>query len=102
MEMTRIRSARTAGAAVRPDVPIASMDRVGTNPVPGVLHRDRFRHQPHRRRRGTVAFEALYAMWIPSLPMMPAIEDRLTIDPPPLAIIAGTACLMQGTRRSHL
>ena len=29
-----------------------------------------------------------------SLPMMPAIDDRLTIDPPPLAIMAGIACLM--------
>ncbi|HEY0422138.1 MAG TPA: hypothetical protein VGC82_02325 [Rhodopila sp.] len=42
----------------------------------------------------TAAFAALYAMWILSLPMMPAIKDRLTTDPPPLAIIAGTACLM--------
>src|SRR5438477_12765188 len=25
---------------------------------------------------------------------MPAIDDRLTIDPPPLATMAGTACLM--------
>ena len=42
----------------------------------------------------TAAFEALYAMWTCSLPMMPAIDDRFTMDPPPPAIIAGIACLM--------
>src|SRR5712672_54340 len=33
-------------------------------------------------------------MWTCSLPMTPAIDDRLTIDPPPLATIAGIAYLM--------
>jgi hypothetical protein len=30
-------------------------------------------------------------MWTCSLPMIPAIDDRLTIDPPPLATIAAPA-----------
>ena len=33
-------------------------------------------------------------MWTCSLPMTPAIDDRLTIDLPPLATIAGIAYLM--------
>jgi hypothetical protein len=36
-------------------------------------------------------------MWTCSLPMMPAIDDRLTIDPPPLAIMARTAKLTEFT-----
>ena len=90
--MTRIRSARTAGSAVRPDVRIAGMTPGCTElarmlsfacctAVAFVISR-------------TAAFEALYAMWTCSLPIMPAIDDRLTMEPPPAAFIAGMACLM--------
>src|ERR1051325_7258691 len=90
--MTRMRSARTAGSAVRPDVRIGGM-------IPGWTELQRILSFACCTATDlvisrTAAFEALYAMWTCSLPMMPAIDDRLTIEPPPLAIIAGIACLM--------
>src|SRR5271165_1304361 len=37
-------------------------------------------------------------MWTCSLPMTPAIDDRLTIDPPSLAIMACSAAIWMGKR----
>ena len=47
-----------------------------------------------KHSNGVCSAEALYAMRTCWLPMMPAIDDRLTVDPPPLATIAGIAYLM--------
>src|ERR1700730_7320009 len=90
--MTRMRSARTAGSAVRPDVRIGGM-------MPGWTELARILSLACCTATDlvisrTAAFEALEAMWTCSLPMMPAIDERLTIDPPPLAIMGGTAYLM--------
>src|SRR3984885_4795721 len=84
--------ARTAGSAVIPDVRIGGIS-------PGCTELARIPLEPNCTAMDfvnvrTAPLEALEPMCVLSEPVTPAMEDKLTIDPPPACFIASTACLV--------